>query len=171
MGIKMRMNKFKEINSAKIGFGLDKKLNSKNSIKNNQKALPALTILLSLFSLLAAFAFAIPNSLTLQGKLTNPSGVSQQGTFTFMFRMYDIPNYTYYNVTQNITLLNETNGSTYLKEANITYINYTNILWEQNQRATTDANGDHDVIMHNINLSFADQYYLGITIGIDNEST
>lgn len=172
----MRRNNLKEINSAKIGFGLDKKLNSKNSIKKtafnqSNKAIPAFAVLLSLFSLLAALAFAIPNSLTLQGKLTSPGGVSQQGTFTFMFRMYDIPNYTYYNVTQNITLLNETNGSTYLKEANITYINYTNILWEQNQSVTTDANGVYDVILHNINLSFADQYYLGITIGTDNEST
>jgi len=122
-------------------------------------------LFLIVVSMLALLTFAIPNSLTLQGKLTNLAGASQQGTFTFRFRIYDLPNFTYYNVTQNITL---SNGS--LVEANITYINYTNILWEQNQSVATDANGVYDVILAGINLSFADQYYLGITIGSDNES-
>lgn len=122
--------------------------------------------LILVFTLVSTLAFAIPNSLTLQGKLTNKASVSQQGTFTFMFRIYSVPDFGYYNITQNITL---SNGS--LAEANITYINYTSILWEQNQSVATDANGVYDVILKNVNLSFADQYYLGITIGSDNEST
>ena len=37
-------------------------------------------ILISSFSLIV---YSIPNSLTLQGKLTNLAGTSQQGTFNF----------------------------------------------------------------------------------------
>ena len=91
--------------------------------------------------MLSTIAFAIPNTLTLQGKLTNLAGASQQGTFNFTFRIYDAP----------------TAG---------------NILWElANYNITTDANGIYDVILGNINLSFADQYYLGITVATDSEST
>ena len=94
-------------------------------------------IMLSLFS---SIVFAIPNSLTLQGKLTNANGVSQVGTFNFTFRIYD----------------SYTNG---------------NVLWElPDYNITTDANGVYDVILGNINLSFADAYYLGITVRADNES-
>ena len=95
-------------------------------------------IMLSLFS---SIVFAIPNSLTLQGKLTNANGVSQVGTFNFTFRIYD----------------SYTNG---------------NVLWElPDYNITTDANGVYDVILGNINLSFADAYYLGITVRADNESS
>ena len=86
------------------------------------------------------YAFAIPNSLTLQGKLTNNAGVSQVGIFNFTFAIYD----------------NTTSG---------------NKLWElANYNITTDAYGVYDVILGNINLSFADAYYLGITVRTDNES-
>ena len=113
--------------------------------KNNQnkayvKSFPAMILLLSIFFLLSTIAFAIPNSLTLQGKLTNIAGASQVGTFNFTFRIYDAA----------------TNG---------------NILYELvNYSITTDANGIYDVILGKINLSFADQYYLGITVGTDGES-
>ena len=96
---------------------------------------------MAVFALLSTFAFAIPNSLTLQGKLTNTGGASQVGTFNFTFAIYD-------NVTSG------------------------NRLWEMaNYSITTDANGVYDVILGNINLSFADQYYLGITVRTDNESS
>src|SRR3989338_2256157 len=115
----------------------------RGALKYNLSKL-SVSIMLSFLILiffLSTIAFAIPNSLTLQGKLTNPSGASQQGTYNFTFRIYDA----------------FTNG---------------NILWElTNFNITTDANGVYDVILKNINLSFADQYYLGITISADNEST
>ncbi|MBI2650196.1 hypothetical protein HYX04_02680, partial [Candidatus Woesearchaeota archaeon] len=118
----------------------DKNLINKNAIKENNKKFPiTFILLLSLFLLLSTIAFAIPNSLTLQGKLTNTAGASQVGTFNFTFRIYDAP----------------TAGNT---------------LYESNQNITTDANGIYDVILGNINLSFADQYYLGITVRTDNES-
>jgi len=114
-------------------------------MKNNPKIFSAkpLYILLFLIStalLLPTIVFAIPNSLTLQGKLTNLAGVSQVGTFNFTFKIYDA----------------STNG---------------NLLFLiTNQSVSTDANGVYDVILNGINLSFADQYYLGITVGGENES-
>ena len=109
--------------------------------KNNFKKINLIFVIsLYIFLLISAIAFAIPNSLTLQGKLTNLAGVSQSGTFNFTFKIYDAA----------------TGG---------------NLLWElPNYNITTDANGIYDVILGNINLSFADQYYLGITVGTDNES-
>ncbi len=110
-------------------------------VNNNKPAIFALILLLSLFILFSAIAFAIPNSLTLQGKLTNLAGASQVGTFNFTFRIYDAA----------------TNG---------------NLLFSIiNQSVATDANGVYDVILNGINLSFADQYYLGIAVGGENEST
>ena len=97
MELKMKNNNFKNKNLEKIGFNLNGKFNSKiyntekhinkktlnkNSIiKNNQKIfsirlLPTL-IILSLFLFLSTIAFAIPNSLTLQGKLTNLAGITK----------------------------------------------------------------------------------------------
>ena len=113
-----------------------------NSSKKNIliKAVYALIITLSIFLLISTSNFAIPNSLTLQGKLTNLAGASQQGTYNFTFRIYDTA----------------TSG---------------NILWEKpNFNLTTDANGVYDVVLSGINLSFADQYYLGITVSTDAES-
>ena len=111
-----------------------------SNTKFELKSIATIVIVLSLIALLSTIAFAIPNSLTLQGKLTNLAGASQQGTFNFTFRIYD----------------SFTDGS---------------ILWElANYNVTTDANGVYDVILKNVNLSFADQYYLGITLMADNES-
>ncbi len=93
-----------------------------------------------LLLLSAAALAAPPKSLTLQGKLTNGAGTSQQGTFNFTFRIYDAA----------------TGGTN---------------LWEMaNYNITTDANGVYDVILGNIDLSFADQYFLGVTVSADNES-
>ena len=139
-------------NAVKIGLDLDRRFDNcknqkhinKNPINTNQKIfslkiLPTL-ILLSIFFLFSTIAFAIPNSLTLQGKLTSLAGVSQQGTFNFTFKIYDAA----------------TAG---------------NALWSViNQSVTTDANGVYDVILSGINLSFADQYYIGIAVQGENES-
>jgi len=109
-------------------------------MKLNNNITNSMLIALALFLLLSTVTFAIPNSITLQGKLTNANGVSQVGTFNFTFRIYD----------------SYTNG---------------NVLWElPDYNITTDANGVYDVILGNINLSFADAYYLGITVRADNES-
>ena len=109
-------------------------------ISKNGKIILVL-LLASIFIILSTIAFAIPNSLTLQGKLTSLAGVSQQGTFNFTFKIYDAA----------------TAG---------------NVLWSViNQSVTTDANGVYDVILSGVNLSFADQYYLGIAVSSDNEST
>src|SRR3989344_5399368 len=110
-------------------------------MKLNNNITNSMLIALALFLLLSTVTFAIPNSITLQGKLTNANGVSQVGTFNFTFRIYDA----------------FTNG---------------NALWElPDYNITTDANGVYDVILGSINLSFADAYYLGITVRADNESS
>ncbi|MBI3035370.1 hypothetical protein HYY71_03535, partial [Candidatus Woesearchaeota archaeon] len=76
----------------------------------------------------------------MQGKLTNSAGASQQGTFNFTFKIYD-----------NTTAGNE--------------------LWASvNQSITTDVKGIYDVILTGIDISFADEHYLGIAVGTDNES-
>ena len=113
----------------------------KRILNNNANGQILLSISIFIFLLISSIAFAIPNSLTLQGKLTNAAGASISGTNNFTFRIYDA----------------FTDG---------------NVLWEKaNFNITTDANGVYDVILQNINLSFADAYYLGITIRTDNEST
>src|SRR3989338_4514232 len=114
-------------------------MQSTNNIKRIKKGLWIFTLLL--FSILIInVAVAVPNSLTLQGKLTNLSGGSQAGTFNFTFRIYDVA----------------TNGNILYELAN--------------KNITTDANGIYDVILGNINLNFSDQYYLGITVATDEES-
>ena len=114
------------------------KMGNRNS---NIKKIELMVVMVLIASSLSLIAYSIPNSLTLQGKLTNLAGTSQQGNFNFTFAIYD-----------NITAGNK--------------------LWEiVNTTLTTDANGVYDVILTNINLSFADQYYLGITVVSDNESS
>ncbi|MBS3095862.1 hypothetical protein J4480_00310, partial [Candidatus Woesearchaeota archaeon] len=65
-------------------------------MKLNNNITNSMLIALALFLLLSTVTFAIPNSITLQGKLTNANGVSQVGTFNFTFRIYD--SYTNGNV-------------------------------------------------------------------------
>src|SRR3989338_7131370 len=111
-----------------------------NNIKFDLKSIAIAAIIFSLIALLSAIALAIPNSLTLQGKLTNLAGASQVGTFNFTFKIYDAA----------------ANG---------------NELWAViNQSVATDVNGIYDVILTSINLTFADQYYLGISVQGENES-
>jgi len=130
---KKREDKSNYTEPVSVNYGTNEKLKL-------SKPINALILIFSIFFLLSTIAFAVPNSLTLQGKLTNLAGASQQGTYNFTFRIYDAP----------------TSG---------------NILWElPNFNITTDANGVYDVILNGLNLSFADQYYLGITLSTDSES-
>ena len=64
-------------------------------MKLNNNITNSMLIALALFLLLSTVTFAIPNSITLQGKLTNANGVSQVGTFNFTFRIYDAFTYTF----------------------------------------------------------------------------
>ncbi|MBI4452785.1 hypothetical protein HY637_05115 [Candidatus Woesearchaeota archaeon] len=108
--------------------------------KNLDRKIGMIFLMSIIISSLSLVVYSIPNSLTLQGKLTNLAGASQQGNYNFTFAIYD-------NITSG------------------------NRLWElANTTITTDANGVYDIILPNINLSFAEQYYLGITVGTDQES-
>jgi hypothetical protein len=49
-------------------------------------------VVIIIFILSISLVIAAPNSINVQGKLTNPSGTIQAGTFNFSFRFYD--NYT-----------------------------------------------------------------------------
>src|SRR3989338_2613398 len=70
--------------------------------KNNFKAeIGKMFFFVAAVIILASMALAIPNSLNLQGKLTDTSGNLKTGTFNFTFRIYD-------NIT-NGTKLYETN--------------------------------------------------------------
>ena len=46
-----------------------------------------------------------------------------------------------------------------------------NTLYQTTFNVTTDSNGVYDAILRNVNLNFSDQYYLGITVSTDNESS
>src|SRR3989344_339322 len=84
---------------------------------------------------------AAPNQITLQGKLTDSAGAA--------------------------TASSRVNATFKIYDS---FVNGTQ-LWTQETNITTDANGIYDIILRDINLSFADQYYLGITLGIDAEAT
>src|SRR3989338_4864901 len=93
-----------------------------------------------LLTALSSLVFAIPDSLTLQGKLTNLAGTSQVGTFNFSFRIYD--SYTAGNK---------------LYESNINLTTDANGIYDV-------------VLQNLSSLNFSDQYYLGITVSTDDES-
>ena len=113
----------------------------KNEVKGWKISGKNCIIIISIIISLSAFAFAIPNSITLQGKLTNQAGAAQVGTNNFTFKIYDA----------------YTGG---------------NILYKFNINITTDANGIYDIVLKNLSgLNFSDQYYLGITVGSDDEGT
>jgi len=98
-------------------------------------------VYLILIVLLSSLAFAVPDEFTLQGKLTDLAGASQVGKFNFSFKIYD---------------------------------SYTGgvVLYDKVLNITTDANGIYDIILKNLSsLNFSEQYYLGITVRTDNEST
>src|SRR3989338_10730606 len=89
-----------------------------------------------IFVLLLLFAvpliLAAPNQITLQGKLTDSAGAA--------------------------TASSRVNATFKIYDS---FVNGTQ-LWTQETNITTDANGVYDIILRNMNLSFADHYYLGI---------
>ncbi len=117
---------------------------SKNEKKSGseRKVIAGALLYATLAILMAGIALGIPNTLTLQGKLTNQNGAAQASTkINFTFKIYD----------------SFTGGNTLYAKDN------TNI--------TTDANGIYDIILDGLSsLNFSDQYYLGITVNDDNES-
>lgn len=98
-----------------------------------------------LFGLLLIIAvpliLAAPNQITLQGKLTTAAGAAVASQ------------------TKNFTFR--------------IYDSFTdgNELWKYSVNITTDANGVYDTILQNLNLTFADQYYLSLQVDADNESS
>jgi len=87
------------------------------------------------------FVLGIPNTITLQGKLTDSSGSPLKGLYNMSFRIYDA----------------YTGG---------------NILWQlEDKNVSTDTNGIYDIVFQNVNLNFSDEYYLGIIVKEDTEST
>ncbi|MBI2107894.1 hypothetical protein HYT54_02105 [Candidatus Woesearchaeota archaeon] len=115
---------------------------NKDTEREAGKSGKSLLIAISAFVvlLIAGYATAAPNQITVQGKLTNTAGAALGSTtVNLTFKIYD----------------SFTNGIE---------------LWMYQQNITTDANGVYDIILKNLNLTFADQYYMGVTIGSDNES-
>src|SRR3989338_6105878 len=103
-------------------------------------AMIAFALIFAIFA--AGMAFAIPDTLTLQGKLTSQSGAAQSWIYNFSFKIYDA----------------FTGGNT--------------LYTKHDTNVTTDVNGIYDIILDGLSaLNFTDQYYLGITVGDDNEST
>ena len=98
-----------------------------------------LLIPIIVFLALMQLVIAIPNSISIQGKLTNTAGTIQTGTFNFTFRIYD----------------NITSGNRLFEKANSTF--------------ATDSRGVYDIIVEGINVTFDRQLYLGIEIGADGE--
>src|SRR3989344_6848003 len=104
---------------------------------NSSPAKKVLLILMPLL-LLAVPVLTAPNTVNIQGKLTNPSGSLLTGTFNFTFRIYD----------------SYTSGSK---------------LYETNVTLSTDARGVYDIILKDVNITFADQLYLGVKVNNDAE--
>jgi len=98
-----------------------------------------ISLVLSLLILLSSLVLATPNSINIQGKITNPSDNILTGTFNFTFRIYD----TY------------TGGNKLYEKANLT--------------SATDPRGVYDIIIKDINISFDKQLYLGIELNSDGE--
>src|SRR3989344_8941127 len=76
----------------------------------------------------------IPQTMNVQGKLTNSSsGIELTGIYQINFTIYD----------------NASGG---------------NILWNRNYSVITDSNGVYSIILTNLGMNFSDAYYLGIAI-------
>jgi len=107
--------------------------------KNNIIELGKIIITILMFVFLLQLVLATPNTLNIQGKLTDPSGNLKTGTFNFSFRIYD----------------NFTSGNRLYESNNIT--------------TTTDSRGVYDIILANINITFDNQLYLEVKVNDDNE--
>ena len=86
-----------------------------------------------------SFVSAVPQTFNVQGKLTNSAGTALSGNYVMNFSVYD----------------DYTGG---------------NILWtSENQTVSVDTNGVYNILLNNIDLSFSEQYYLGIRVESDDE--
>lgn len=97
-------------------------------------------VLLVLCVLFLSFASAIPQTINLNGKLTNSSsGAALTGTYNMVFKIYNVPS----------------GGSS---------------LWASSTMSvTTDSLGVYNAILSGVNVPFSEQYYLGVTVGSDSE--
>ena len=96
-------------------------------------------ILLFFLCFLSFGVCAIPQTFNIHGKLLNGSSDALSGTHNMTFKIYD-----------------SASGG--------------NLLWNSAiQGVTTDSNGVYSLILNALNLSFAEQYYLGVSVGSDLE--
>lgn len=104
-------------------------------------------IVLSFFAVLIFFVMlngvlaAVPQTLTLNGRLTNNQSNPLSGTYNMVFKIYNVPS----------------GGSQLWTSGTMSVV--------------TDSNGVYNVILQNVNLDFSNVYYLGITVGTDAEMT
>jgi len=96
-------------------------------------------LLLIMFLLVGSVSAAVPQTLNLQGKLTDNSGSVLTGNYNMTFRIYDV-------VAGGSSLYTSPNNS-----------------------VVTDSNGVYNFILNDVNLPFDTQYYLGILVGEDGE--
>jgi len=100
-----------------------------------------LFIIVILVSILIPVILAIPQTLNLHGKLTDDDGDILSGNYNMTFNIYDV----------------STGGSS---------------LWNAtNQTISVGSDGIYHFILTGVNLTFAEQYYLGITVRSDSEMT
>ena len=100
-----------------------------------------LLIIIILGCILIPGILAIPQTLSLQGKLTDSGGGILSGVYNMTFKIY-----------------NSSTGG--------------NSLWAYaNQTITVGSDGIYYFILKDVNLTFAEQYYLGIAVGSDSEMT
>jgi len=97
-----------------------------------------LLIIIVLFLLISNFISAIPQTISIQGKLTNSSNNALSGTYNMIFKIYNV----------------STGGSA---------------LYSTSQSLNTDSNGIYNAILNDINLTFTEQYFLGIQVESDAE--
>jgi len=109
-------------------------------VKKNFNIVLAVAVLLILnsFFILAA---QIPQTMGVQGKLTDSSGVNVSGSFNMVFKIY-----------------NNVSGGTALYDSGT-------------QAVSVNSNGFYSAVLSNVNLTFEEQYYLGIAVGSDAEMT
>jgi len=83
--------------------------------------------------------YAIPQTFSVHGRLTNTTNDALSGDYNMTFKIYDA-------------------------------VSGGNLLWfSDTWEVSTDSNGVYNVILNDINLSFSDAYYLGVTVGTDSE--
>ena len=91
--------------------------------------------------LLTVLSAAVPQTLNLQGKLTDSSDSALTGTYNMTFKIYDVV----------------TGG--------------TELWVSANNSVTTDSDGVYNFILTGVNLTFDIEYYLGVKVANDAEMT